>query len=72
MPRQVGTILYWIGIAMAGPFVLLIGVSIARMFSEGVEPKYVNSAFLGLFGAIFSYAVGFMLRHMIAQNADRR
>ncbi len=72
MPKQIGTILYWIGILMALPFILLIGVSISRMFSEGLEPKYVNSAFLGVFGAIFSYAVGFMLRHMIAQNAGRR
>lgn len=72
MPRQIGVILYWIGILMATPFVLLVGVSIARMFSEGLESKYVNSAFLGLFGAIFSYAVGFMLRHMITQNAERR
>ncbi|WP_363349577.1 hypothetical protein [Methylocystis echinoides] len=68
MPRQIGTIVYWIGIAIAAPFVLLIGVSIARMFSEGLQPKYVNSAFLGLFGAIFSYAVGFMLRHMIRES----
>ncbi len=72
MPRQIGVILYWVGILMATPFVFLIIVSIARMFSEGVEPKYVNSAFLGLFGAVFSYAVGFMLRHMITQNAERR
>ncbi len=66
MPRRMGTVLYWIGIVMASPFVLLIGVSIMRMVSEGVEPKYVNSTFLGLFGAVFSYAVGFMLRGMIA------
>lgn len=71
MPRQLGTIVYWIGIAIAAPFVLLVGVSISRMFSEGLEPKYVSSTFLGVFGAVFSYAVGFMLRHMIMQNADR-
>ncbi len=71
MPRQMGTILYWIGIVMAAPFVLLVGVSIMRIFSEGFEAKYVNSTFLGIFGAAFSYAVGFMLRHMIYQSADR-
>ncbi|MGJ0507786.1 MAG: hypothetical protein ACR652_11835 [Methylocystis sp.] len=72
MPRQIGTALYWIGVVMSLPFILLIGASILRMVSEGLQPQYVNSTFLGLFGAVFSYAVGFMLRHMITQNADRR
>jgi hypothetical protein len=71
MPKQIGTALYWIGVLMAFPFILLIGASIMRMTSEGLQPQYVNSTFLGVFGAVFSYAVGFMLRHMITQNADR-
>lgn len=72
MPKQIGTVLYWIGVAMTFPFILLIGASIMRMVSEGLQPQYVNSTFLGIFGAIFSYAVGFMLRNMIEQNAGRR
>jgi len=72
MPKQIGTVFYWIGIIMALPFIVLIGASIMRMFSEGLQPQYVNSTFLGLFGAVFSYAVGFMLRHMIMQNADHQ
>ncbi len=72
MPKQIGTALYWIGIFLALPFVLLIGASVIRMISEGFQPQYVNSTFLGLFGAVFSYAVGFMLRHMITESADRR
>lgn len=72
MPKQIGTALYWVGIVMSLPFILLIGASIMRMVSEGLQPQYVNSTFLGVFGAVFSYAVGFMLRHMIMQNADRR
>jgi ABC-type Fe3+ transport system permease subunit len=71
MSRQLGNILYIIGIVMALPFVLLIGASVMRMFSEGFEAKYVNSAFLGLFGAVFSYAVGYLLRHMVYEHADR-
>ncbi len=71
MPKQIGTVLYWVGIIMTLPFILLIGASIMRMFSEGMQPQYVNSTFLGVFGAVFSYAVGFMLRHMITQNAGR-
>lgn len=70
--KKIGLVLYWIGIAMAAPFVLLIVVSIMRMVSEGLDSKYVSSAFLGLFGAIFSYAVGFMFRETFAQNANRR
>jgi hypothetical protein len=71
MSRQIGNILYVIGIVMAVPFVFLVGASIMRMFSEGFETKYVNSAFLGLFGAAFSYAVGYLLRHMVYEHADR-
>lgn len=71
MPRQIGTILYWVGIVMALPFIVLTGASIMRMFAEGLQPKYVNSTFLGVFGAVFSYAVGFMLRHMVNSGADR-
>lgn len=71
MSRQVGNILYVIGIVLAVPFVILIGASIMRMFSEGMESKYVSSAFLGLFGAGFSYAVGYLLRHMVDEYVDR-
>jgi hypothetical protein len=71
MSKQVGNILYVIGIVLAIPFVILIGASIMRMFSEGMEPKYVSSAFLGLFGAAFSYAVGYLLRHMVYEYVDR-
>jgi uncharacterized RDD family membrane protein YckC len=63
-------ILYWVGIAMAVPFVVLVGASILKIFSEGFQPQYVNSAFLGLFGAAFSYAVGFMLKNMLLQKAE--
>jgi hypothetical protein len=68
MSKQIGTILYWVGIAMALPFILLIGVSIMRLFSEGFEAKYVSSTFLGVFGAAFSYAVGYLLRHILTQE----
>lgn len=68
MSKQLGTILYWVGILIALPFVLLIGASIMRMVSEGVEAKYVSSTFLGVFGAAFSYAVGYLLRHMLTQE----
>jgi hypothetical protein len=68
MSKQIGTILYWVGIAMALPFILLIGVSIMRLFSEGFEAKYVSSTFLGVFGAVFSYAVGYLLRHILTQE----
>jgi hypothetical protein len=68
MSRQLATILYWVGIVIALPFVLLVGASIMRMFSEGLEAKYVSSTFLGIFGAAFSYSVGFLLRHMLTQE----
>lgn len=68
MSKQIGTILYWVGILIALPFILLIGASIMRMFSEGLEAKYVSSTFLGVFGAAFSYAVGYLLRHMLTQE----
>jgi hypothetical protein len=68
MSKQIGTILYWVGVAIALPFVLLIGVSIMRLFSEGLEAKYVSSTFLGIFGAAFSYAVGYLLRHILTQE----
>lgn len=68
MSKQIGTILYWVGILIALPFILLIGASIMRMFSEGMEAKYVSSTFLGIFGAAFSYAVGYLLRHMVTQE----
>ncbi len=68
MKKQVATILYWVGVVIALPFVLLVGVSIQRMFSEGLEAKYVSSTFLGVFGAAFSYAVGYLLRHILTQE----
>lgn len=71
MSRQLGDVLYAIGIVMAVPFVLLIGASIVRMFTDGFESKYVSSAFLGLFCAVFSYAVGYFLRHMVYEHADK-
>lgn len=71
MSKQLGTALYVIGIVLALPFVLLIGASIVRMFTDGFEAKYVSSAFLGLFGAMFSYAVGFLLRHMVFDYVDK-
>lgn len=68
MSKQIGTILYWVGVLIALPFILLIGASIMRMFSEGVEAKYVSSTFLGVFGAGFSYAVGYLLRQILTQE----
>ena len=68
MSRQIATVLYWVGILMSLPFVLLLGASIMRMFTDGFEAKYVNSAFLGLAGAAFSYSVGYLLRHMLTQE----
>ncbi|QGM99112.1 hypothetical protein [Methylocystis parvus] len=68
MSKKVATILYWIGVLIALPFILLIGASIMRMFTEGMEAKYVSSTFLGLFGAAFSYSVGYLLRHMLTHQ----
>jgi hypothetical protein len=48
--KQVATILYLMGIAISLPFALLVGASIMRMFSEGLEAKYVSSLFLGVVG----------------------
>lgn len=70
MSKQVANALYWTGIIFALPFVLLIGASLMRMVSEGMEPKYVSSTFLGLFGAAFSYSVGYLLRHMLTQQGE--
>jgi len=70
LSRQIATVLYWIGILIALPFVLLVGASIMRMFSEGMEAKYVSSTFLGIFGAAFSYSVGYLLRHMLTQQNE--
>ncbi len=66
--RQIATILYWIGILLSLPFIVLFGASVMRMFSEGMEAKYVSSAFLGVVGAAFSYSVGYLLRHMLTQD----
>jgi len=70
MAKQAANIFYWVGILISLPFILLIGASVMRIFSEGLEPKYVNSTFLGIFGAVFSYSVGFMLRHLLTRNND--
>ena len=68
--KLLARILYWFGVAMAAPFVVLVGASLLKIFSEGFQPQYVNSAFLGLFGAAFSYAVGFMLKNMLLQKTE--
>ena len=68
MKKKIGALLYWIGIIMSLPFIILIGASIMKIVSQGAESQYVNSAFLGLFGAAFSYAVGVMLRHNLTQD----
>ncbi len=70
MTKQLANILYWVGILISLPFVLLIGASIFKIVSEGLEPKYVNSTFLGIFGAAFSYSVGFLLRHILTQDDE--
>lgn len=70
MSRQIATALYWVGILISLPFVLLVAASIMRIVSEGFEAKYVNSTFLGVAGAAFSYSVGYLLRHMLTQNGD--
>jgi hypothetical protein len=68
MKKKIGAALYWVGIAMSLPFIVLIGASIMKIISQGAESQYVNSAFLGIFGAAFSYAVGVMLRHNLSQD----
>lgn len=69
MRKQIATILYWIGVLIALPFALLVAVSIMRMFTDAFEAKYVSSALLGIFGAIFSYSVGHLLRKMLTQDS---
>lgn len=66
--KQIATVLYWVGVVIALPFVLLVAASILRMFTDGFEAKYVNSTFLGIAGAAFSYSVGYLLRHMLTQD----
>ena len=68
MSKQIATALYWVGVLIALPFALLVVVSIMRMFTDAFEAKYVSSALLGVFGAIFSYSVGHMLRNMLNQD----
>jgi hypothetical protein len=68
MSKQIATILYWVGILISLPFVLLIVASIMRIFSEGFDAKYVGSALLGVAGAAFSYSVGYLLRHILTQD----
>ncbi len=68
--KLVASALFWVGVALALPFVLLFGASIMRMTTEGFQSQYVNSAFLGLFCAAFSVAVGYMLRQMLMERID--
>ncbi len=68
MSKTLATVLYWVGIVIALPFVLLVFASIMRIFSEGLEAKYISSAFLGVVGAAFSYSVGYLLAHMLTQE----
>ncbi len=66
--QRLGKILYWVGVAMTVPFVLIVGASLLRIASEGFQPKYVNSTLLGVVCAAFSYAVGYMFRQMLSQQ----
>lgn len=68
--KIVASALFWVGVALALPFILLFGASIMRMITEGLQSQYVNSAFLGLFCAAFSVAVGYMLRQMLLERID--
>jgi hypothetical protein len=68
--KLVAKALFWVGLALALPFVVLFGASIMRMTTEGIQSQYVNSAFLGLFCAAFSVAVGYMLRQMLLERID--
>lgn len=68
--KLVASALFWVGVALALPFVLLFGASIMRMTTEGFQTQYINSAFLGLFCAAFSIAVGYMLRQMLLERMD--
>jgi len=62
--------LFWVGVALALPFVLLFGASLMRIVTEGLQSQYINSAFLGLFCAAFSVAVGYMLRQMLLERIE--
>lgn len=68
--KLVASALFWVGVALALPFVLLFGASIMRMVTEGFQTQYINSALLGLFCAAFSVAVGYMLRQMLLERID--
>lgn len=68
--KLVASALFWVGVALALPFVLLFGASIMRMATEGFQAQYINSAFLGLFCSAFSVAVGYMLRQMLLERID--
>jgi hypothetical protein len=68
--KLVASALFWVGVALALPFVLLFGASIMRMATEGFQVQYINSALLGLFCAAFSVAVGYMLRQMLLERID--
>ena len=68
--KLVASALFWVGVALALPFVLLFGASIMRMTTEGFQTQYINSAFLGLFCAAFSIAVGYMVRQMLLERMD--
>ena len=68
--QLVAKALFWIGVAFAIPFIVLIGASIMRMTSEGFQSQYINSAILGLVCAAFSVAVGYLLRQMLMERID--
>ena len=68
--QLVAKALFWIGVAFAVPFVVLIGASIMRMTTEGLQSQYINSAILGVFCAACSVAVGYLLRQMVLERID--
>lgn len=68
--QLVAKALFWVGVAFSLPFVLLIGASIMRMTTEGLQSQYISSAILGLFCAVFSVAVGYLLRQMLLERIE--
>jgi len=68
--KLVASMLFWIGVALAVPFVVLFGASLMRMTTEGFQSQYINSAILGLFCAAFSVAVGYLLRQMLLERIE--
>lgn len=68
--KHVAKSLFCIEVALALPFVLLLGASLTRIATEGFRTQYLNSALLGLFCAAFSVAVGYMLRQKLLERID--